>query len=77
MHVYDMVQAPVVVQGLYTELLSPTRPKVLFAPWKAVKVRGIFTVSVVPLVETETPAALSVHWLLEREPDPPGEIGPW
>jgi len=42
---------------------------------------GYATVNVVDSkvasVEIEAPAALSVHWLLETEPDVPGVMGPW
>src|ERR1700674_5688100 len=72
------VQVPVVVQGLNWELLSPARPKVLLAPLKVkAKLSGKLRVRLLPLVETEAPAKLRVHWLLAREPDVPGVMGPW
>ena len=70
------VQVPVVVQGLYTELLSWSMAKVFLAPLKALKLRGKLSVSVVPLVETEALAAVSVHCALEREVAVPGVMGP-
>ena len=72
------VQVPVVVQGLDNPApLSRAKPKVLLAPLKAkAKLSGKLMVRVLPLVETEAPAALRVHWLLEREPDVPGVMGP-
>ena len=72
------VQVPVVVQGLKTEPLSPARTNVFLAPLKVkAKLSGKLRVSVLPLVETEAPAALRAHWLLESVPDVPGVIGPW
>ena len=72
------VQVPVVVQGLYVALLSWAMPKVFLPPLKAAaKLSGKLRVRLLPLVEIEAPAALSVHWLLETEPDVPGVMGPW
>ena len=72
------VQVPVVVQGLYWPALSCAMPKVFLPPLKAAaKLSGKLRVRLLPLVENEAPAALSVHWLLEREPDVPGVRGPW
>src|ERR1700738_1345061 len=72
------VQVPVVVQPLNWLALSWAKPKVLLAPLKPnAKLSGRLRVRVLPLVETEAPAALRVHWLLERELAVPGIIGPW
>ena len=46
-----MVHVPVVVQELDWLALSWAKPKVLLAPWKALKLRGNLTVNVVPLVK--------------------------
>src|SRR6202048_4308719 len=72
------VQVPVVVQPLNWLALSWAKPKVLLAPLKAnAKLSGKLRVRVLPLMETEAPAALRVHWLLEREPEVPGVMDPW
>ena len=75
-HTYGTFQVPVVVQGLYMALLSWAMPKVFLAPLKALKLRGKLRVRVVPLVETEALAAVSVHCALEREVAVPGVMGP-
>src|ERR1700682_1747211 len=72
------VQVPVVVQGLDWVALSWAKPKVFLTPLNPkAKLSGKFSVRVLPLVETEATEALSVHWLLETEPDVPGVMGPW
>ena len=40
------------------------------------KVTGRVRVSVFPDAETEEPELLKVHWLLDREPELAGTIGP-
>src|ERR1700682_6311863 len=71
------VQVPVVIQGLDWLALSWAKPKVFLTPLKAkAKLSGKLRVRVLPLVETEATEALSVHWLLETEPDVPGVMGP-
>ena len=72
------VQVPVVTQPLYWTALSWAKPKVLLPPLKAkAKLSGKLRVRVLPLVETEAPAALSVHRLLETVAEAPRVIGPW
>src|ERR1700682_1922509 len=72
------VQVPVVVQALDWLAMSWAKPKVFLTPLNPkAKLSGKLTVRLLPLVENEAPAALSVHWLLDTEPDVPGVMGPW